>query len=178
MTLITVCPQAKLPFNPPLNSTAFNARGGRCSARGLRRLGTRTSNRHRTPAARAVAPGRAGLLLYMVLHMALVSSPRQHGAHTPTKNCHVRTWGACVRVQGPARLSRTSFPNQLSRRPYACHCMRMRSTRPGDFDKTDAPVQLRNRCGSTMRGLGCGSRIERGGFPSTHITPPRPRPVS
>ena len=33
--------------------------------------------------------------------------------------------------------------------------------------KTDAPLQLRNRCGSAMRptGLGCGSRIERGVVP-------------
>ena len=32
---------------------------------------------------------------------------------------------------------------------------------PRDFGKTDVPVQLQNRCESAMRGLGCGSRIER-----------------
>ena len=32
---------------------------------------------------------------------------------------------------------------------------------PGDFGKTDVPVQLQNRCESATRGLGCGSRAER-----------------
>ena len=32
---------------------------------------------------------------------------------------------------------------------------------PGQTGKTDAPVQLRNRCESAMRGIGYGSRIGR-----------------
>ena len=60
-------------------------------------------------------------------------------------SCH-----GCLLAPKNQRSSHAVGPRPRNRAISACF-----------FLKTDVPVQLRNRCESAMRGLGCGAHIER-----------------